>query len=95
MKTQNLLSRPSGGRDCKLCWTMRVVGIVLAITAIAFMTQDIFTSDLSMWFFGLCIGLGVITTITSWMPGPVRARLHDRAALQPVVKRSVTHHKTA
>jgi uncharacterized membrane protein HdeD (DUF308 family) len=73
--------------DMSLRWTMRIIGLVLAVCAIVFLQQDIFTSQVSTWFFGLCAGLGVITLISSWLPGPEKVQLQENPVAQPMPQR--------
>jgi hypothetical protein len=82
MKPGSSLSRPASAQDQTLRWTMRIVGLMLAISSIVFINQDIFTSDLSWWFFGLCIGLGTITVVTSWLPD-TKTQLQKGPVMQP------------
>lgn len=91
MKSHSSLRRPA--QDQTLRWTMRAVGLVLTISAIVFMNQDIFTSDASTWFFGLCIGLGIITAITSWIPD-AKVHLQEEPVIWPVTHRVKRHRKS-
>jgi hypothetical protein len=92
MKRGSSLHRPAPEQDQTLRWTMRVVGFMLAISSVVFINQDIFTSDLSWWFFGLCIGLGIITTITSWLPN-TNTQLHQEPVMQPAGRHSGSYRK--
>lgn len=60
-----------------LCWTMRIVGLTLTLASVIFLTQEIFTSTAAMLFFGFSAGLGVVTVITSWVPGPDKQTLQE------------------
>ncbi|GEM_PF-4747363 len=81
MKRHRSLRRAA--QDQTLRWTMRVVGLVLAISSAVFLNQDIFTSEASTWFFGLCIGLGLVTALTSWLPD-AKTRLQEEPVVRPV-----------
>lgn len=94
MKKSSTLRQSSGTQDHTLRWTMRVVGLVLAISSIVFINQDIFTSGLSFWFFGLSTGLGVITMAMSWMPGE-KAQLQEKPAMRPVPRPTSQYRKAA
>ena len=86
MKTGERLQQEE--QDATLRLKMRVIGILLATASIVFMQQDIFTGTLSIWFFGTCTGLGVITVISSWLPGPEQVRIPEKAVAQPVQRKS-------
>lgn len=83
MKTKNQL-QPAQGQDAALRWTMRIMGLLLSVTGVVFLQQDIFTSQISTWFFGICAGLGAITVVTSWLPGPERTQLQENPIIRPV-----------
>lgn len=83
METETQVQQAQG-QDAALRWTMRVIGLVLSITAVIFLQQDIFTSQISTWFFGICAGLGAITLVTSWLPGPERPRLQENPIIRPI-----------
>lgn len=70
------------GEDRVLGWTMRIVGFALAVMSLVFLTQDIVQGSNATYFFSISAGLGIITLITSWMPGGREQGFHRSTAAQ-------------
>lgn len=61
-------NRDKKSDDQVLLWTMRVLGAILTTFSLFLLSQDIFTSAVALWFFGTSAGLGITTTVTSFIP---------------------------
>ena len=75
--------------DRVLLWTMRIVGCSLAMLSLIFLTHDIVQGSTATYFFSISAGLGIVTLITSWLPGAEAARLTQQRAMR--YARSVAH----
>ena len=98
MKESCSLRRAVRERDLSLCWTMRIMGLLLAGAAYTFMQQDIFSSTLSQGFFAVCAALGAIMVVTSFLPGERKLRLRElqeKPILQPIVQRLPSRRRPA
>ena len=51
---------------------MRIVGVVLIAVSAFFLTRDIVQGGVALWFLSSSIGLGGLTLVSSWLPGPRR-----------------------
>jgi hypothetical protein len=58
------------------CWTMRIIGFVLAASAAYLLSNNYFSSSQSFWLMLLATGVGVITFYASWLPRYPDALLH-------------------
>ncbi|HEX7072061.1 MAG TPA: hypothetical protein VF190_14705, partial [Rhodothermales bacterium] len=58
----------SNNNDRVLGWTMRIVGLALAVLSVLLLTQDIVQGSNATYFFSITAGLGVLAAISSWMP---------------------------
>ncbi len=56
-------------RDAALRWTMRGVGLLLALGSLFFLYRNLGFGTTDDWFFGGSAMLGTLTFGASWMPG--------------------------
>ncbi len=86
MSKADALRRAVRGRDGSLCWTMRIMGLLLAASGWFLMNQDIFSSPISKGFFMTCAALGAVTVVTSFITTRQKLRIYESTVMQPVVQ---------
>lgn len=67
----------SNNNDRVLGWTMRIVGLALAVLSVLLLTQDIVQGSNATYFFSITAGLGVLAAISSWMPATQEQPVQD------------------
>ncbi len=68
--------------DQTLRWSMRLLGIIVALGSIVLLTHDIFQSTMAISFLGASAGVGLITLVASWMPDHEKESLKESVVMQ-------------
>ncbi len=80
-------------QDAGLRWTMRLIGIVLAVACILLIQQDIVTSGIAVVFFSIGAALGVFTFVSSLLPASKKT-VEEKPVFQPISTRDLTQNRS-